>query len=88
MPDVRPKLPAWQARSFWLTLFTVLTPLAGAAGLDLPGLLGARSPGAAADTVVQLLPMLTAIWAWSERRRPDFDLDLGPLDRVLDRLRG
>lgn len=79
----RPKLPAWQARSFWLTLFTIATPAAAALGIDLPALVGAGDPAGAADSIVQLIPALTGLWAWRERRAPRFDLDLGPLGRLL-----
>lgn len=81
----RPRLPAWQARSFWLTLFTILTPLAASHGIDLPGLVGVRTTSAAADAVVVLLPVLTGLWAWAERWRPGFDLDFGPLERLAGR---
>ncbi len=80
-----PELPAWQAKSFWLTLITALIALANSQGIDL--LAGAReiglgnSPEAVLDNAQRgisafqtLAPLVTGVWAWFERRAPNFRL--------------
>ena len=80
-----PTLPVWQARSFWVQLLLALTVMLNAQGIDLMGALGTlglgTTPEAVIDTgtravnaVQQLLPILFGIWAWLERRAPNFRL--------------
>lgn len=80
-----PALPAWQARSTWLTAITVMVTLANGAGIDLMAVLGeiglGATPDAVADSAVKsvgavqtLIPLVTGAWAWAERRAPKFRL--------------
>ncbi len=80
-----PPLPAWQARSFWLTLVTAVVALANSLGVDLMGTLGEMGLGSSPDAVIenasrgvgavqQLIPFATGVWAWAERRAPNFRL--------------
>lgn len=80
-----PELPAWQARSFWLTLVTGGVALANSQGADLLGIFRDMGLGASPDAVVDsaqrsisavqaLAPYVTGIWAYFERRAPNFRL--------------
>lgn len=80
-----PQLPAWQAKSFWLTNITVLVALANAQGVDLLSILGDMGLGGTPEAVVDtaqrgvsavqtLVPFVTGVWAWLERRAPNFRL--------------
>lgn len=82
-----PVLPMWQARSFWVQLLLALTVMLNAQGVDLMGALGVLGLGSTPEAVIdtgartvnavqQLLPILLAIWAWLERRAPNFRLSL------------
>jgi len=73
MGDLLPTLPFWQARSFWATLLTAVLTVANALGIDVLARLGTDEAGilAAIDAV---LPVLTAFWAWMERRAPNYKL--------------
>ena len=86
-----PALPAWQARSFWLTLITMAVALANSFGLDLMAVLGDIGLGSSPDAVIDsatrgvsavqtLIPFITGAWAWVERRAPNFRLTLGKAD--------
>ena len=83
-----PALPAWQARSFWLTLITMMVALANSFGLDLMAMFGEMGLGHSPDAVIDsvnrgvsaiqtLIPFVTGAWAWIERRAPNFRLTLG-----------
>lgn len=80
-----PDLPAWQARSFWLQLLLFLTVLANLFGVDLMAVLGEMGLGAEPDAVLAtgervvnawqtLAPLLFGLWAWLERRAPNYRL--------------
>lgn len=80
-----PELPAWQARSFWLTLITGAVALANSYGIDLLAFMSALglgdSPSAVVDNanrgvgaIQTLIPFFTGFWAWLERRAPNFRL--------------
>lgn len=75
-----PPLPFWAARSFWLTLLTIAVPVANVAGLDLLGILGAADPTEGArmleSAALTVLPAVTGLWAWLERRAPKRQLTL------------
>lgn len=82
-----PELPAWQARSFWAMLLAVIATLANAAGIDLWGLLSEIGAGATPDEVIAtgeraigawqaVAPLLLGLWAWIERRAPNYRLTL------------
>jgi hypothetical protein len=58
-------LPFWQARSFWLALATAAQIVAPALGYEIR-----TPPGTLADVAVELLPLVTAGWAYLERRAP------------------
>lgn len=80
-----PALPAWKARSFWLTIITAGVALANTMGVDLLGILSEMGLGSSPNAVIdnasrgvgavqQLIPIATGIWAWVERRAPNFRL--------------
>jgi len=82
-----PDLPAWQARSFWAMLLAVVATAANAFGVDLFGFLGQIGAGATPDEVIatgeraisawqMLAPLVLGIWAWLERRAPNYRLTL------------
>jgi len=74
-----PPLPVWQARSFWASLLLVATVAANAFGVDLVALLG--EPEAVLDRgagIAQALaPVIFGLWAWLERRAPNYRLVWG-----------
>lgn len=68
-----PVLPFWQARSFWLTLVAVLSPVLSALGLDWPWV---TNP-ATIDLIMSLVVSpAAAVFAWRERLAPSFRLGL------------
>lgn len=80
-----PPLFAPMARSFWAQALLLISVALNTAGIDLFGLLGdmglGRSPEevlAAGDRVVsawqQLAPLVFGLWAWLERRAPNYRL--------------
>lgn len=80
-----PELPVWQARSFWAQLLLVASVLANAAGIDIFGALRDMGIGSNPDEVMAtvtrigsalqvLSPILFGVWAWLERRAPNFRL--------------
>lgn len=80
-----PELAAWKARSFWLTAITGAVALANSQSIDLLAVFGEMGLGATPDAVVDnatrgvsavqiLLPFATGVWAWVERRAPNFRL--------------
>lgn len=82
-----PVLPFWMARSFYAQLLMVLTVLANAAGIDLMGYLSAMGLGSTHDEVLangdkfvsawqQIAPVIFGIWAWAERRAPNYRLSV------------
>lgn len=71
-PEELPKLPFWQARSFWLTLIAFLAPILSAFGLDWPWV----SDPATVDTIMQIVAAVAALLAWRERIRPRHRLSL------------
>jgi hypothetical protein len=58
-------LPFWQARSFWLALATAAQIVAPAFGWRIE-----TPPDTLASVAVELLPLVTAGWAYLERRAP------------------
>jgi hypothetical protein len=75
MGDVLPVMPFWMARSFWATLLTGLLTIAAAFDIDVLARFGGSEEGALA-VIDHLLPVATAIWAWFERRAPNYRLGL------------
>ena len=80
-----PEASAFGVKSFWLLLITVLVTACNAAGFQLLPSLCEVGLGCTADEVVakgqnavsliqQLLPILSAVWLWIERRAPTFRL--------------
>ena len=80
-----PELPAWQARSFWLTLLSAGAIVLNALGIDLWQITAGMGLGATPDEVAasggravaawqMLAPMALGIWAWIERRAPRYRL--------------
>ena len=78
-----PTLPFWQARSFWLTVLTVVSGVFSARGVDLASALGYHDTGALTDAFVAVangvgaaLPIVSAVLAWRERLNPRHRLSL------------
>lgn len=82
-----PALPAWRVKSFWLMLLTVLFTALNAAGIDLRASLCDAGLGCTPDAIIDtgnravsavqaMLPILTGIWTWIERRAPNYRLVL------------
>lgn len=80
-----PEASAFGVKSFWLLVVTVLVTACNAFGFALlPSLcevgLGCTAQevvskgSGAANLIQQLLPILTAIWLWMERRAPNLRL--------------
>lgn len=80
-----PPLPAWQARSTIAMALALLVTLCNLVGLDLLGLLADIGAGENADQVLdsaqrvigawqQVAPLAFGLWAWAERRAPNFRL--------------
>lgn len=80
-----PETPAYGVKSFWLLLITVLITACNALGFDLAASLCEVGLGCTAEDigtkaehavslVQQLLPIITAVWLWLERRAPNFRL--------------
>lgn len=80
-----PEASAYGVKSFWLLLITVLITACNAFGFDLAASLCEVGLGCTADDIgakaerainltQQLLPIITAIWLWIERRAPNFRL--------------
>ncbi|MDO9525057.1 MAG: hypothetical protein Q7J57_05880 [Gemmobacter sp.] len=83
-----PMLPFWQARSFYAQLLLALSVLCNMAGIDMFAALTEIGAGTTPDEVLatgdrvisawqQLAPLLFGLWAWMERRAPNFRLGLG-----------
>lgn len=82
-----PTANALGVKSFWLLLVTVLVTACNAFGFDLVGSLCEVGLGCTADEVAskgnravsliqQLIPIISAVWLWLERRAPNFRLTL------------
>lgn len=80
-----PELPFWQARSFWVQLMLALSVTLNAKGIDLLAVLADMGLGASPEEVVatgehlvsiwqQLAPIALGLWAWIERRAPNYRL--------------
>lgn len=78
-PPSLPPLPVWQARSFWASLLLVATVAANAFGVDLAAHLG--DPDTLLDRgaamAQALAPVAFGLWAWLERRAPNYRLVWG-----------
>lgn len=66
-----PPLAFWQARSFWLTLVTILLGAFPQLGRDLLELLGLSDASQLVDVIMNIVPLATGLWAWLERRAPN-----------------
>lgn len=80
-----PALPAWRVKSFWLMLLTVIFTALNATGVDLRASLCDAGLGCTPDQIIDtgsravgsvqsLIPILTGIWTWIERRAPKYRL--------------
>ncbi|CAB4139342.1 hypothetical protein UFOVP346_38 [uncultured Caudovirales phage] len=68
------KLPAlnpFLARSTYATILTVVTAVSSAFNVDILGNFGTSEEGIL-DAVDSLLPVVTGLWLWLERRNPSF----------------
>lgn len=76
MPDTSPlpTMPAWQARSFWLTLIGAGTALGAAFGLNFLEIAGFESEESMIESVMMVVAGVATVWAWFERRAPNFKL--------------
>lgn len=80
-----PALNGFAARSTWLIVVAAAIQIFNMLGLDLMALLGAMGIGATPEAVVatgervvaawqMVAPILLSVWAWIERRAPNFRL--------------
>lgn len=80
-----PPIAAWKVKSFWLMLLTVLFTALNASGIDLRASLCDAGLGCTPDQIVDtgsravnsvqlLIPIITGIWTWIERRAPHYRL--------------
>ena len=78
-------LPVWKERSFYAQLLLAASVLLNSAGIDLMAWLAASGFGATPDEVIDrgvsvwqaLAPILFGLWAWNERRAPNYRLVIG-----------
>lgn len=71
-----PPLPAWQARSFWLTLVGAAAQVAVLTNFDLFGFFGVGGQEQLVDAIMQIVAVVAMIWAWFERKAPSYKLSL------------
>lgn len=76
-----PVMPAWQARSFWLTLVGSVLTIAATLNFDLLGMIGVESETALVDLIMQAVGLIAFVWAWFERKTPTRQLSLSPKPR-------
>ncbi len=80
-----PELPVWQARSFYAQILLVVSVLLNFLGIDLFRTLGEIGWGSSPEEVLatgdravaawqQVAPLIFGLWAWIERRAPNFRL--------------
>lgn len=80
-----PTLPAFAARSTWAIVFAAVITVCNALGFDILGVFTAIGAGSTPDEVIQtgnqvvaawqtIAPLVLGIWAWLERRAPNFRL--------------
>ncbi|MDT8856445.1 hypothetical protein RNZ50_15735 [Paracoccaceae bacterium Fryx2] len=82
-----PVLPVWQARSFYAQLLLFAAVMLNLAGIDLFAVLGQIGAGSTPEEVLttgdrvisawqQVAPLAFGLWAWVERRAPNYRLGL------------
>lgn len=80
-----PELPAWRAASFWAQLLLVLSVMFNAVGVDLYAIFASIGAGSTPEEVIatghriarlvqELMPLFFGLWAWLERRAPNYRL--------------
>ena len=80
-----PALAGFAARSTWLILAAAMFTTFSVLGVDLGAILGAMGIGAMPEEVVaagervdsawqMVVPLVLSIWAWVERRAPNYRL--------------
>lgn len=71
-------MPAWHARSFYASALMAATVLCNVIGLDFLAFLQGMGLGQNEDEILRnvemLMPLLFGLWAWIERRAPNFRL--------------
>jgi hypothetical protein len=71
-----PELPAWQARSFWITLIGAALQIAALLKFDLLAFVNVENSEALTDAVMQIVGAVALLWAWFERKAPNYQLSL------------
>ncbi|MDR5655234.1 hypothetical protein [Ruixingdingia sedimenti] len=79
-----PPLPIWQARSFYAQMLLALSVVLNMTGIDLMRWLADIGAGSSPDEVIEtgvsvwqaLSPIVFGLWAWAERRAPNYRLTL------------
>jgi hypothetical protein len=71
-----PELPAWQARSFWVTIVAAALQIATFARFDLLGMFGVEGSEQLVDAIMQIVAAGALFWVWFERKAPNFRLSL------------
>lgn len=86
-----PALPAWHARSFYASILLAVTVLCNVVGLDIWPMLQrlglGGTEGEVVDKIMMLAPLAFGLWAWWERRAPNYRLALFSSDPGLPRAR-
>lgn len=75
-----PQLPAWHARSFYAQLLLVATVVAHVLQIDMDALvarIGLDTPDQLVDLAMTVMPWVFGLWAWLERRAPNYQLVFG-----------
>jgi hypothetical protein len=71
-----PELPAWQARSFWVTMVGAMLQIAALLHFDLMALFGVDNAEAMTDALMQIVGAVALLWSWFERKSPSYQLSL------------
>lgn len=71
-----PPLPAWQARSFWLTIVGAVSQVAVLFHFDLLAFFGVAGQEQLVDAIMQIVAVVAMVWAWFERKAPNYQLSL------------
>lgn len=77
MPDSPlPPMPAWRARSFWITLVGAAAALASLFDIDIFAFFGVEGQEQLVDAIMQIVAAVAIVWAWFERKTPQRQLSL------------
>lgn len=78
-----PPLNPLHARSTYWMLITIAMPLFGLFGIDILAVLGVSDASQAVERLVLIVPTITALAAYLERRNPSYSIDWTKIAKVL-----